>query len=188
MNPNKPYKEPSAKKFALLLLVSVVCLASVAASLWGVLWSIAASPGAVALSRHPFFKGQITPQQAEQLIQAAMQLGPEYPGLDFNDLGDFCLRHKAYYRLVPLNPGEHLTKEQEFIRSEGERLRGSDPIKLHPRAGGNLASLARIPGNGVPQPFGLATTNATAWSPWITSNWQLNTDIKGVKKNRKSFR
>src|SRR5262249_19238689 len=84
---------------------------------------------AIALANHPVFKGQITPQQAEKLIQAALQLTqfepwdrhpypknclPYYIGMYFNDLGAFYLYPASMAIHIPskLQPGQRLTKEQ----------------------------------------------------------------------------
>jgi hypothetical protein len=142
----------------LILLVAIGGAATVAVLLYEPATAVSdpgpeASQEAIELAKHPFFDGKISPQQAEKLIQAAMQLSqfepwdtvpypmnclPNYTEMDFNDRGDFFLSpgsvgiHFPYKML----PGERLTKEQEHIKQEGERLRAASPQKLNPERWG----------------------------------------------------
>jgi hypothetical protein len=90
------------------------------------------NPEAVELSQHPWFDGKITPQQADRLIRATMQMSPEHPVLCFNDLGDFWIVPEPIYLQTPTN------------REEGDRLRANSPMKLHPERWQNSCSLNRL--------------------------------------------
>jgi hypothetical protein len=152
------------RNFLIGLAVITGCVAS--AMMLGSPAAGTADPGlevsaeAVELAKNPFFKGQITPQQAEKLIQAAMQITqfgdvnipypmnclPFYVGMTFNDLGDFCLFPNSAGIHFPykLLPGEKLTPEQEHVKQEGERLRAESVERRFPERWKNTVYLGQL--------------------------------------------